>query len=154
MRGRVVIPIHDPHGKPVAYAGRSLDESPPKCRLPAGFVKSRVLFNFHRAAAWGQETVVVVEGYFDSLKVHQAGFPFVVALMGTVLPEVPQGLILKQFRRIILMLDGDDSGSAGGREDRRTTGAPMLRSRRRSACRQPAGSTGAGRDLCATERES
>jgi len=110
MSGRVVIPIHDPGGKLVAYAGRSLDGSAPKYRLPAGFRKSQVLFNFHRAAAWDQETVVVVEGYLDCLKVHQAGFPSVVALMGTVLPEVPEALLLGQFQRVILMLDGDDSG--------------------------------------------
>lgn len=51
MSGRVVIPIHDPRGRLVAYAGRSLDGTPPKYRLPAGFRKSLVLFNFHRAAA-------------------------------------------------------------------------------------------------------
>jgi DNA primase len=110
MSGRVVIPIHDRHGKLAAYAGRSLDGSPPKYRLPAGFRKSEVLFNFHRAAALDQKSVVVVEGYFDCLKVHQAGFPSVVALMGTVLPEVPEALLLEQFRRVVLMLDGDDSG--------------------------------------------
>ena len=110
MSGRVVIPIHDPHGKLVAYAGRSLDGSAPKYRLPAGFVKSRVMFNFHRAAAWHQETVVVVEGYFDCLKVHQAAFPSVVALMGTVLAEAAEALLRGQFRRVILMLDGDDCG--------------------------------------------
>jgi DNA primase len=110
MSGRVVIPIHDPRGKLVAYAGRSLDGSPPKYRLPAGFRKSQVLFNFHRAAAWGQETVIAVEGYFDCLKVHRAGFPSVVALMGTMLYEAPEALLRGQFRRVILMLDGDDSG--------------------------------------------
>lgn len=110
MSGRVVIPIHDPRGKLVAYAGRTLDGSPPKYRLPAGFRKSRVLFNFHRAAAWNQETVVVVEGYFDCLKVHQAGFPCVVALMGTVLFDAPEALLLGQFKQVILVLDGDSSG--------------------------------------------
>ena len=110
MSGRVVIPIHDPHGNLVAYAGRSLERAPPKYRLPAGFLKAQVLFNFHRAAALDQKMVVVVEGYFDCLKVHQAGFPSVVALMGTVLFALPQTLLLERFSRVILMLDGDDSG--------------------------------------------
>lgn len=110
MSGRVVIPIHDPRGRLVAYAGRSLEETPPKYRLPAGFRKSQVLFNFHRAAGLDEQTVVVVEGYFDCLKIDQAGFRCVVALMGTVLSEVPEKLLLARFRQVVLMLDGDNSG--------------------------------------------
>jgi DNA primase len=110
MSGRVVVPIHDPQGRLVAYAGRSLDDAPPKYRLPAGFRKSRVVFNFHRAALLDQEAVVVVEGYFDCLKVDQAGFHSVVALMGTVLSDMQEKLLLARFRRLTLMLDGDDSG--------------------------------------------
>jgi DNA primase len=110
MHGRVVIPIHDAHGRLVAYAGRALDNRPPKYRLPAGFHKSRVLFNFRRAAAADQPAVVVVEGYFDCLKVHQAGYRAVVALMGTVLSEAAEDLLLERFRQVILMLDGDGSG--------------------------------------------
>ena len=94
----------------VAYAGRSMDGALPKYRLPTGSVKSHVLFNFHRAASLEQETVTVVEGYFDCLNVHQAGFPCVVALMGTVLFAATEMLLLERFRRVLLMLDGDDSG--------------------------------------------
>ncbi len=110
MSGRLVIPIHNACGQLVAYAGRSLDGATPKYRLPARFVKSQVLFNFHRAASLKQETVIVVEGYFDCLKVHQAGFPCVVALMGTVLFPPTEALLLERFRSVVLMLDGDDSG--------------------------------------------
>jgi hypothetical protein len=67
MSGRVVIPIHDAHGQLVAYAGRSVDGMAPKYRLPSGFLKSQVLFNFHRAAPSHQTDAVVVEGYFDCL---------------------------------------------------------------------------------------
>jgi DNA primase len=37
----------------------------PRYRFPSGFAKSEVLFNLHRAAAAGQQTVVIVEGFFD-----------------------------------------------------------------------------------------
>ena len=110
MSGRLVIPIHDAHGQLVAYAGRSMDGAPPKYRLPAGFVKSQVLFNFHRAASLKPQTAIVVEGYFDCLKVYEAGFPSVVALMGTALFPATQTLLLERFRQVVLMLDGDDSG--------------------------------------------
>ena len=49
MSGRVVIPIHNERGELVAYAGRSIDGSEPKYKLPAGFHKSLELFNLHRA---------------------------------------------------------------------------------------------------------
>jgi hypothetical protein len=52
----------------------------------------------------------VVEGYFDCLKIHQAGFPFVVALMGTVLFPATEALLRERFRRVLLLLDGDGSG--------------------------------------------
>ena len=113
MSGRVVIPIYDARGVLVAYAGRSIDGELPKYRLPSGFQKSQVLFNFHRATAVQTETVVVVEGYFDSLKVHQAGVPNVVGLMGTALSDSSERLLLERFRRVILMLDGDGAGRAG-----------------------------------------
>ena len=81
MADRIVIPIHDENGFLVAYAGRSVDETDPKYRFPPRFRKSLVLFNLRRAAAHG-ESVVVVEGFLDCIKVHQAGLPCVVALMG------------------------------------------------------------------------
>jgi DNA primase len=72
-------------------------------------VKSQVLFNFHRAACLEEETPIMVEGYF-CLKVHQAGFPSVVPLMGTALSPATEALLLERFRRVIVMLDGDASG--------------------------------------------
>jgi DNA primase len=54
-------------------------------RFPAGFRKSLLLFNLHRVLATGVSTVVVVEGFFDALAVHQAGYPAVVGLMGSSL---------------------------------------------------------------------
>src|SRR5262245_9478193 len=98
MRGRVVIPIHDEGGRLVAYAGRSVDGSEPRYRFPAGFFKSQVLFNFHRAAAMRRDKVVVVEGFFDCLRISQAGVENVVALLGTELYEHPAQLLRDRFR--------------------------------------------------------
>jgi len=107
---RVVIPIHDEAGQLVAYCGRSLDGAEPRYKFPAGFPKSQVLFNLHRAATGGAETVIVVEGFFDCLRVHQAGFSAVVALMGSALYERQRWLLSQRFRKIVLMLDGDQAG--------------------------------------------
>jgi DNA primase len=108
--GRLVIPVHDEYGALVAYCGRALDGTQPRYRFPSGFAKSQIVFNLHRAAASGQQAVVVVEGFFDCLKVHQAGVPAVVALMGAALYDSQQAALLKHFRHLILMLDGDRAG--------------------------------------------
>jgi DNA primase len=112
MSGRIVIPIRNPHGQLVAYAGRALDGRPPKYKLPAGFHKALELFNLQRAVATGSKTVIVVEGYFDCMRVHQSGFPWVLALMGSSLSAPQESALLCCFDRIVLMLDGDRSGRA------------------------------------------
>lgn len=111
MSGRVVIPIHNERGELVAYAGRAIDDSEPRYKLPAGFHKSVELFNLHRAIAESGTTghVVVLEGFFDCMKVSQAGFPC-VALMGSSLSEHQESLLLRQFTNATLLLDGDDAG--------------------------------------------
>jgi DNA primase len=110
MSGRVVIPIHDEWGRLMAYAGRSVDGRQPRYRFPAGFGKSQVLFNFHRAAASASDSVVVVEGFFDCLRVSRAGIESVVALLGTELYEHPAQLLQNRFGRVVLLLDGDEAG--------------------------------------------
>jgi DNA primase len=112
MARRIVIPIHDADGQLVAYCGRSLDGTAPRYKMPPGFRKSLVLFNLHRAAACGQTTVVIVEGFFDCMKVHQAGWRNVVALMGASLSSEQEELLLERFTRIVLILDGDTVGRA------------------------------------------
>jgi len=117
---RIVIPICNQGGQIVAYAGRALDLGPPKYKLPAGFRKALELFNLHQAVGTpsgvpsgpGSKTVVLVEGYFDCMRVHQAGFPSVVALMGSSLSVAQERALLRHFERVILMLDGDAAGRA------------------------------------------
>ena len=53
---------------------------------------------------------IVVEGFFDCLRVHQAGYRNVVALMGSSLAEAQEELLRKHFQQLVLMLDGDDTG--------------------------------------------
>jgi DNA primase len=115
MSRRVAIPIHDDDGRLVAYCGRAIDGSEPRYRFPAGFQKSRVLFNYHRALATGSHEVILVEGFFDCMRVHQAGLPC-VALMGVQLSEAQKELLVRGFCRVVLLLDGDDAGRvASGR---------------------------------------
>ena len=108
-----MIPIHSEDGWLVAYAGRSFESTEPRYRFPPRFRKSLVLFNLHRAAPHGK-SVVVVEGFFDCLTVHQAGLPCVVALMGCSLSQQQERLLQNHFEEVVLMLDGDKAGRTAG----------------------------------------
>jgi DNA primase len=113
LAGRCVIPIRDEEGRLVAYAGRAVKGEEPKYRFPVGFRKSQVLFNLDRAIQTDGPNVIVVEGFFDALKVHQAGHPAVVALMGSSFSQRQSELLLSRFASITLMLDGDQPGRHG-----------------------------------------
>jgi DNA primase len=110
LGGRVVIPIHNEHGELVAYSGRAIDQSEPRYRLPAGFRKSHVLFNLHRAIQSRDCALILVEGFFDTFKIHQAGHPNVAALMGSNPSACQTDLIRTYFDQVILMLDADEAG--------------------------------------------
>ena len=115
MRGRIAVPLHDQDATLIGYAGRAVDDdlaaSKGRYRLPDGFRRSAVLFNMHRAKAYADRGLTVVEGFFDCFKVHQAGFPNVVALMGSSLSDAQEQLLLAHTDRIALMFDGDDAGT-------------------------------------------
>jgi DNA primase len=114
MAGRIVIPIHNGVGELVAYAGRAIDDSEPKYKFPPGFHKSLELYNLHRAVKTEDSgRVIVVEGFFDALNLHQAGYRGVVALMGCELSAAQERLLTESFYEIVLMLDGDEPGRAG-----------------------------------------
>src|ERR1051325_10597250 len=80
MANRIVIPIQNERGELIAYAGRSIDSSEPRYKLPPNFAKTREQFNVHRAIQPRSDIVIVVEGFFDAMRVHQAGYKNVVAL--------------------------------------------------------------------------
>lgn len=113
MSGRVVIPIHNAAGELVAYAGRAIDNTEPRYKLPTGFHKSAELYNLHRAIAAAKRGLIVVEGYFDAMKVHQAGYSFVVALMGCTMSEGQERLLVAHADQVLVMLDGDAAGQQG-----------------------------------------
>ena len=119
MSGRIVIPIHNADGQLVAYAGRwpsEPAEGTPKYKLPVGFRKSLELFNLHRAVRpTTEQPLVIVEGFFDCIKLWQHGVKRVLALMGSTLSPAQEELLRKHTNsrsQILLMLDEDDAGRA------------------------------------------
>ena len=92
----------------------------PKYKLPQGFRKSLELFNIDRAIKEpAEKPLVIVEGFFGCMKLHQHGCRKVVALMGSTMSAAQEELIRKYTDRnshIIVMLDEDEAGQFG-RED-------------------------------------
>jgi DNA primase len=115
MSGRVVIPIENEKGELVAYAGRAIDGSEPKYKLPAGFKKSQVLYNLPRAAEETEGAVVLVEGFFDCIKVTQAEHAC-VALMGCSLSGDQEEQLVAHFRQVVIVLDSDEAGRRAATE--------------------------------------
>jgi len=116
MSRRIAIPIRDDAGQVVAYCGRAVDQAEPRYRFPTGFQKSQVLFHYDRARATGADEVIVVEGFFDCMRVYQSGFPCVVALMGAWLSPRQKALLADRFSQIVLLFDGDATGRRATRQ--------------------------------------
>lgn len=117
MRGMICFPIHDEEGNLVAYAGRRLRPSDiaqyGKYKLPKGFRKELVLYNLHRCReVIAEHGVILVEGFFNVLKLYEAGLSNVVASMGCELSD-HQAALLKPAKDVIVLYDGDEAGWSG-----------------------------------------
>ncbi len=115
FRGRLLFPIHDLRGRVAGFGGRLLGPGEPKyLNSPenAIFHKGKQLYNLHQAkgAIRKEETVVLVEGYFDVLRLLLAGIEHVVAPLGTALTP-DQAVLLKRLApAAILLYDSDQAG--------------------------------------------
>jgi DNA primase len=121
LTGRIAIPIHNAKGELVAYAGRwPGDTDKEKYLFPKGFKKSLELFNLDQAGKEpADKPLVIVEGFFDCMMLHQHGWRKVVALMGSSMSPAQEGLIRKNTNsssHVIVMLDEDEAGQAAREE--------------------------------------
>lgn len=116
FRNRVMFPITDTRGRPIAFGGRALDPDAPAKYLNSPetplFHKSHVLFNAANARqpAFDKGQIVVVEGYMDVIALSEAGFPATVAPLGTALTVEQVQLLWRMAREPILCFDGDGAG--------------------------------------------
>lgn len=115
FRDRVIFPIHNQRGEIVGFGGRVLNDNLPKyLNTPETeiFSKRRNLYGLFQArnAMRQLNQALVVEGYMDCLKLHQAGIEHAVASLGTALTQ-EQGRLLRRFvQEVILLFDGDEAG--------------------------------------------
>ena len=108
----VTVPVHSPDGMPIGIVGRSVEGK--SFKNSTNLPKSKNLFNIHRAKKIGAH-VIVVESSFDAIRVHQAGFPNVVATLGGFLSTEQHNLLNRHFDKITIMTDADQAGRELGR---------------------------------------
>jgi DNA primase len=117
FRRRIMIPIHDARGRPIAFTARILGAGEPKYLNSPDtpvFDKGKVLFNLHRAAPQARATkrLLIVEGQMDVIATHSVGFSEVVAPSGTAITEAQLALAWKLVDQPTICFDGDRPGRA------------------------------------------
>ena len=115
FHGRLLFPIHDPRARVVGFGGRILGDGEPKyLNSPdtAIFHKGKLLYNLHVAkhAMRRAERAIVVEGYFDVLRLGLVGIEEVVATLGTALTSDQAQLVKRYAPHVMLLYDSDDPG--------------------------------------------
>jgi DNA primase len=116
FRRRLIFPICDELGRPVAFGGRQLDpeDRPKYLNSPDTplFNKSRTLYALHLAkrAVIEAGRAIVTEGYTDALACHQAGLRNTVATLGTALTQEHVRMLKRICGEVVLVFDGDEAG--------------------------------------------
>src|SRR5437762_5238927 len=121
FRRRLMFPIWNERGKTIGFGGRALaaDAQPKYLNSPESplYSKSYVLYALHlaRDIAQKQGQLVVVEGYFDCLSLHQAGIENVVASCGTSLTQQQIAIMARYVPEVIMNYDPDAAGQSAMR---------------------------------------
>ena len=115
FRDRVMFPIRDARGRPIAFGGRIIDAGEPKYlnspETPL-FHKGRELYGLYEArqALRKVERLMVVEGYVDVVRLAQSGIAYSVATLGTATTPEHLNRLFRVTSEIVFCFDGDAAG--------------------------------------------
>src|SRR5262249_17430543 len=117
FRDRLMFPIRDQRGRVIAFGGRVLDQGEPKyLNSPetALFHKGRELYGLYevRQDRAPLTRLIVVEGYMDVVRLHQAGVGYAVATLGTSTTPEYLKRAFRLVKEVIFCFDGDRAGRA------------------------------------------
>ena len=117
FRDRIMFPIRTWQGNCVAFSGRDMSgysEAPKYKNSPETMLYSKrnVLFGFYESipAMKEKKQVIICEGNFDVISLHQAGLNYSCATCGTALTPEHIRLIKRYCDKIYLMFDSDAAG--------------------------------------------
>ncbi|HEX7011198.1 MAG TPA: DNA primase [Steroidobacteraceae bacterium] len=117
FRDRVMFPIRDARGRTIGFGGRVIDKGDPKyMNSPETelFHKGRELYGLYEArqASRTLNRLLIVEGYMDVVRLHQAGITYAVATLGTATTPEHLSRVFRICNEVIFCFDGDRAGRA------------------------------------------
>lgn len=119
---RLIVPIINSMGDVIAFGGRSMQKNVDFAKYKNTkqtdlFDKSKNLFAINliskKKKKEGLDKIIVVEGYMDAIALHQAGFDYAVASMGTSLTKEQAKLMKRYVDKVFICYDGDSAGTKG-----------------------------------------
>jgi DNA primase len=115
FRNRLIFPILDVPGRHVGFGGRQIGPGDVKYLNSPDtpvFSKGKLLYGLHKSrnSIRRADRALIVEGYFDAVRVMSAGIEEVVAPLGTALTETQAALLRKYTRNVFLLYDSDGPG--------------------------------------------
>jgi DNA primase len=117
FRDRLMFPIRDSRGRVIGFGGRVLDKGDPKYlnspETPL-FHKGRELYGLYEArrAHADFKRLMIVEGYMDVVRLHQAGITYAVATLGTATTQEHLNKVFRHTSEVVFCFDGDRAGRA------------------------------------------
>jgi DNA primase len=115
FRDRLMFPIRDSRGRVIGFGGRVIDQGEPKYmnspETPL-FHKGRELYGLYEArqARGDFKRLLIVEGYMDVVRLHQAGITYAVATLGTATTQEHLNKIFRITSEVVFCFDGDRAG--------------------------------------------
>ena len=114
---RIMFPLYDLDGNPVAYSGRIYNREDNSkyfnTRETEIFKKGELIYNYHRAKdiARQKNQIIIMEGFMDVIRAYTVGIKNTIAMMGTAVTDAQAHLIKRMAKDIILCFDGDEAGA-------------------------------------------
>lgn len=113
---RIMFPIYDLSGNPVAFSGRIYNTRDTakyvNTKETDKFKKGKILYNYHIAKEQlkKNDTVIIMEGQMDVIRASTIGVNNCIATMGTALTKDHKNIIRNMTNNVVLCFDGDAAG--------------------------------------------
>ena len=120
FRGRIMFPVLDVNGRPVAFGARAMGDDQPKYlnspETPA-YTKGQHLYGLFEAKEEirKRKFAILVEGYLDLIALYQFGITNVAASLGTAFTPEQSKLLSRFTKRVVINYDGDSAGIKAAR---------------------------------------
>ncbi|MEP7036952.1 MAG: DNA primase, partial [Acidobacteriota bacterium] len=120
FRGRIIFPVLNVEGNPIAFGARILAQGEPKYlnspETPA-YIKGEHLYGFFQSKdeIRKKKYAILVEGYLDLIALYQFGITNCVASLGTAFTEQQAKLLGRFAKKVVVNYDGDKAGIKAAR---------------------------------------